>query len=104
MLLNTVFHKHKWYMKSPFLPELFHKYQFYITMLCCFHFFYSPALHLQAEYCVLYFTLTQKCQFLKDFFGSKIFNSIHHIHSTQHYVSSEKLTLYASFKHSSHAI
>jgi hypothetical protein len=52
--------------------------------------------------CILH--LHRNTKFLKDFSGSKIFNSIHHIYNIQHYLSSEQLTLYASFKHSSHAI
>jgi len=90
-------------MKSPFLPELFHNYKFYITMLC-FHFLTVQLFiyRLSIVSCILH--LHRNAKFLKDFYGSKIFNSIHHIHNIQNYLSSEQLILYASFKHSSHAI
>jgi hypothetical protein len=52
---------------TPILP-------YYILLFCCFHLFPTSAFHLQTEYHVSYFRLTQKFQFLLQFLCEELFS------------------------------
>jgi hypothetical protein len=64
------FYKHSQQTNSQFFQELFHNYQFHLTIFWCFHCTHAAVL---SQYCILYFKLTQKCQVLWQYFWEQHF-------------------------------
>lgn len=97
---RTFFKKHIRYMNSPFLPEPFHKYPFYLTIFSCLHLFQVSCSFTDQ---VLSLSGIWSCYAVVWQKKKKMLRHIHHVYNIQLSLNWQQLMFCGGIWYSSHA-